>query len=55
MPALLKDFPSEIRRAVLQKQLEIKITKKEYKSSQAQALIEIVKEWMDLKKIKQTA
>lgn len=49
MPTILKDFPSEIRKAVLQKQLEIKTEKKEYKASQSQALIEIVKEWLEFK------
>lgn len=49
MPTLLKDFPTEVRRAVLEKQLEIKTKTKEYKTNQTQALIEIVKEWMALK------
>jgi hypothetical protein len=49
MPTILKDFPPEIRKAVLQKQLEIKTQTREYKASQSQALIEIVKEWIKLK------
>lgn len=49
MAAMLKEFPSEVRKAVLLKQIEIKEKKKNFKSSQAQALIEIVKEWMELK------
>lgn len=49
MASMLKEFPLEVRKAVLLKQVEIKTQKKNYKSSQAQALIEIVKEWMELK------
>lgn len=49
MPTILKDFPTEVRRAVLEKQLEIKTEKKDYKASQTHTLIEIVKEWMKLK------
>lgn len=49
MAAMLREFPPEIRKAVLLKQVEIKTQKKNYKSSQAQALIEIVREWMELK------
>lgn len=52
MPALLKDFPSEIKKAVLQKQLELKTEQKIYKASQKQALIEIVTEWLKLKPTK---
>jgi hypothetical protein len=49
MAAMLKEFPPEIRKAVLLKQVEIKTQKKNYKSSQTQAIIEIVREWMELK------
>lgn len=49
MAAMLKEFPPEVRKAVLLKQVEIKTQKKNYKSSQAQALIEIVKEWIEFK------
>jgi hypothetical protein len=49
MPTILKEFPTEARKAVLLKQLEMKTNNKNYKSSQTQALIEIVKEWMELK------
>jgi hypothetical protein len=49
MPTILKDFPPEIRKAVLEKQLEIKTQKRDYKASQSHTLIEIVKEWLALK------
>lgn len=49
MPQLLKDFPTEIKKAVLQKQVDIKTEQKDYKASQKQALIEIVREWIQLK------
>lgn len=52
MPTMLKDFPKEVRRAVLQKQLELKTEKKDYKTSQTHTLIEIVKEWMELKMLR---
>lgn len=52
MPAILKDFPTEVKKAVLLKQVEIKTTKKDIKSSQSQALIEIVQEWMEYKNMK---
>lgn len=49
MPNLLKDFPFEIRKAVLIKQAEIKATKKSEKYSQKKAIEQIIKEWMELK------
>lgn len=49
MPQLLKDFPADLKKAVLIKQVEIKAEKKEMKASQAHALMEIVKEWLQLK------
>lgn len=49
MASMLKEFPAEVRKAVLLKQVEIKTNNKNFKSSQAQALIEIVKEWIELK------
>jgi len=48
MPNLLKDFPSEARKAVLVKQAEMKAAKKQGKYSQKHALIQIVKEWMGI-------
>jgi hypothetical protein len=55
MAAMLKEFPPEVRKAVLLKQVEIKQNNKNYKSSHSQALIEIVKEWVELKKSKQAS
>lgn len=49
MPQLLKDFPADLKKAVLIKQVEIKSEKKELKASQAHALMEIVREWLELK------
>lgn len=49
MPTILKEFPPEVRKAVLVKQIEIKTNLKNYKASQTYTLIEIVKEWMELK------
>ena len=49
MASILKEFPIELRKAVLLKQAEIRVQKKNYKSSQTHALIEIVKEWINLK------
>ena len=48
MPNLLKDFPTEARKAVLIKQAEMKAVKKQGKYSQKHALIQIVKEWMGI-------
>lgn len=50
MPNILKEFPPELREAVLLKQVEIKTKKKELKASQTHALMEIVKEWLLLTK-----
>lgn len=54
MPQLLKNFPTDLKKAVLIKQIEIKAEKRELKASQAHALMEIVREWIELKS-KQTA
>lgn len=53
MPNLLKDFPFEIRKAVLIKQAEIKATKKAEKYSQKNTLVQIIKEWVEYNKSKQ--
>lgn len=55
MANLLKDFPTEVKKAVLIKQAEIKSEKTDptkFNSSQRIALIQIVKEWIELKRIK---
>lgn len=49
MPQLLKGFPPDLKKAVLLKQVEIKSEKKELKASQAHALMEIVREWIQFK------
>jgi len=49
MANTLKDFPPDARKAVLIKQAEIKHDKKQEKISQKNALIQIVKEWIELK------
>jgi hypothetical protein len=49
MATILKEFPPELRKAVLLKQIEIKTEQKNYKASQTHTLIEIVREWMELK------
>jgi hypothetical protein len=49
MANTLKDFPSDAKKAVLLKQAEIKSNKNQGKVSQKQALIQIVKEWLELK------
>lgn len=49
MPQILKGFPADLKKAVLIKQVEIKSEKKYLKASQAHALMEIVKEWIDFK------
>jgi len=54
MANLLKDFPAEVRKAVLIKQAEIKSNKVYEKYSQKNTIVQIIKEWMELKS-KQTA
>ncbi len=48
MPNLLKDFPIDVRRAVLLKQAEIKADKNQGKYSLKSTLIRIIKEWMEV-------
>lgn len=51
MPSLIKDFPTDVRKAVLLKQAEVKSdNKNKFKTSQKFILIQIIKEWMDLTK-----
>lgn len=49
MPNLLKDFPSDARKAVLLKQAELKADSKQGKISQKHAIVQIIKEWSVLK------
>lgn len=49
MPNLLKDFPFEIRKAVLLKQAELKAERNQGKCSQKHALIQIIREWAQSK------
>lgn len=50
MANLLKDFPSDVKKAVLIKQVEInsapKVVKKQ---TQKHTLVQIIREWMELK------
>lgn len=46
MPNILKDFPFEVRRAVLLKQADIKADKKLGKFSHKHTLVQIIKEWL---------
>lgn len=54
MANALKDFPDDVKKAVLIKQAEMKSIKNQGKYSHKHTLIQIVKEWMKLKP-KQTA
>lgn len=56
MPSLINDFPTEVRKAVLLKQADLKFEKKNrFKTSQKDTIVQIVKEWMEFKKLKQSA
>lgn len=50
MPNYLKDFPTDVKKAVLIKQAEINSSPKMLKKhSQRHTIIQIVKEWLELK------
>lgn len=49
MANTLKDFPPDARKAVLIKQAEMKAIKNQGKYSHKHTLIQIVKEWIELK------
>lgn len=49
MANTLKDFPPEVKKAVLLKQAELKIEKNQPKYSHRHTLVQIVKEWIELK------
>lgn len=49
MANILKDFPPDTRNAVLIKQAEMKIIKNQGKYSHKHTLIQIVREWLELK------
>lgn len=50
MANLLKDFPSDVKKAVLIKQVEINSAPKLIKKqTQKHTLVQIIREWMELK------
>lgn len=50
MANLLKDFPSDVKKAVLIKQAEINCAPKVVKKqTQKHTLVQIIREWMELK------
>jgi hypothetical protein len=55
MPNILKNIPEDVRTAILVKQAEIKSKKKNGKLSQSYTLIQIVREWLELKSTKPIA
>lgn len=52
MANTLKDFPADVKKAVLIKQAEMKAIKNQGKYSHKHTLIQIVKEWMKLKSMR---
>lgn len=55
MPNYLHEFPAEVKEAVLIKQAMLKSKKNTGKYSHKKTLIQIVKEWMELSKIKRAS